>query len=810
MIAEERAVLALTEELHAKEATLGDAYNYAVMGAMGAIFAQAVGREYDIELAGDYSQISPEELGAIYEETIGFKPCIEGGKVKLQPGEERRRSGSHYTPRELTWPIVETTFRPILEALGERPTAEQILELKVCDPAMGSGAFLVEATRQLGDQLVKAWENHDSMPAMPADEDPILHARRLVAQRCIYGVDKNPCAVSLAKLALLLLVQGATTRIGDNLRYGDALVGLTRAQVMDFRWSDKQKKGGKAPDCLDAEDLKFRGDLCIAAFFGAGKDKDREALRIQYQAKLETWRQTGKGAPELRGIVEELRGGEKPVPPMHWEIEFPEVFGRENPGFDAMVGNPPFLGGKNIAQILGDVYLSSLKAFLTSNKGSLDLAAFFLHQMARLVRCDSAFGLIATKALIKGGTREGGLGSLVGRGFHITSATSPRMWPGGAAVHFVTVILTRGELEIERTLDGQPVVHINSHLKAHPEYKNPHVLAPCIVWSRGTTFLGEGFVLSAAEREELLTGSPESTAIIQQLMGGSDILGRADGRPSRFVINFGEADIHSASAYPAAFQRLVTTVKPQRDRLTRQIHEHCFWKHWDKRKELYAALAPMSQTVVFPMVSKHVVYSIAEDANSTVFSDQLGIIANGQLELFALMQSQVNIVWVLANSNRRGEGVRMSIRACLGTFPFPENWQTDPTLEAAGKTYYEFRAELMVRNDEGLTKTYNRFHDPNNNEPDIVKLRELHAAMDRAVLDAYGWDDISTDCEFLLDYAIDEETWGNKKKPYRYRWPEAVHDEVLARLLELNQQRYQEEVAQGLHEKRTRRVKHKS
>ena len=76
-------------------------------------------------------------------------------------------------------------------------------------------------------------------------------------------------------------------------------------------------------------------------------------------------------------------------------------------------------------------------------------------------------------------------------------------------------------------------------------------------------------------------------------------------------------------------------------------------------------------------------------------------------------------------------------------------------LKAAGETYYEFRADLMIRNDEGLTKTYNRFHDPNNQEPDIVKLRELHAAMDRAVLDAYGWDDISTDCEFLLDYELD-------------------------------------------------------
>ena len=142
---------------------------------------------------------------------------------------------------------------------------------------------------------------------------------------------------------------------------------------------------------------------------------------------------------------------------------------------------------------------------------------------------------------------------------------------------------------------------------------------------------------------------------------------------------------------------------------------------------------------------------------------------------------------------------RYNSSSCFETFPFPENCETDPTLEAAGQAYYEFRADLMVEHDEGLTKTYNRFHDPDETNPKILKLRELHAAMDRAVLDAYGWGDISTKCEFVPDYEPEE----GETAPVRYRWPEAVHDEVLARLLELNQQRYEAEVAQGLHAKTT-------
>ena len=134
---------------------------------------------------------------------------------------------------------------------------------------------------------------------------------------------------------------------------------------------------------------------------------------------------------------------------------------------------------------------------------------------------------------------------------------------------------------------------------------------------------------------------------------------------------------------------------------------------------------------------------------------------------------------------------------CFETFPFPDGWETHPALEAAGKSYYDFRAALMIENDEGMTKTYNRFHDPDERDPRIEELRGLHAAMDRAVLQVYGWDDIPTDCEFLLDYEIDEESWGRKKKPWRYRWPDAVRDEVLTRLLALNAERAAEERITG-------------
>jgi hypothetical protein len=142
------------------------------------------------------------------------------------------------------------------------------------------------------------------------------------------------------------------------------------------------------------------------------------------------------------------------------------------------------------------------------------------------------------------------------------------------------------------------------------------------------------------------------------------------------------------------------------------------------------------------------------------------------------------------------DDLRYTPSDCFETFAFPKNWKSDPALETAGKVYYEFRANLMIRNNEGLTKTYNRFHDPNEESHDVLRLRELHAAIDRAVLNAYGWKDIQPTCEFFHEFDDEEDEDENgrpKRKKYRYRWPEAIHDEVLARLLELNRQRAEEE-----------------
>ena len=182
----------------------------------------------------------------------------EAGSLLLQPNEERRRSGSHYTPRALTEPIVRRTLEPVLARLrkaagGSAPRPEAVLGLKVCDPAMGSGAFLVEACRQLGDALIEAWKIHGGRTEIPPDEDETIFARRLIAQKCLYGVDRNPLAVDLAKLSLWLVTLAKDhplTFLDHALRAGDSLVGLSRNQIERMDWKTS------APDAPAEEEVR--------------------------------------------------------------------------------------------------------------------------------------------------------------------------------------------------------------------------------------------------------------------------------------------------------------------------------------------------------------------------------------------------------------------------------------------------------------------------------------------------------------------------------------------------------------------------
>ena len=787
---------------------------------------------------------------ALAKRTSESQPgLIPKGRLYLQPGEERRRTGSHYTPRKLTAPIVETTLRPVLERLGKEPTPKQLLALKVCDPAMGSGAFLVEACRQLADQLVAAWQRTESTPVIPPDEDVTLHARRLVAQQCLYGVDKNPLAVDLARLSMWLVTFAKLhpfTFVDHALRCGDSLVGLSREQLASFAWDVRagisqpaaqlgtirtsvsqavtQAESlrrqihaiGDPPDLAELTELwrqaqdqlhhvRLIGDLVIAAFFSETTDKARRRQLDDLGPKVSTWLQVGDHQAELSGQVQELREGAHGVTPFHWEIEFPEVFG-DHGGFDCFVGNPPFAGKNTIAHGNALAFLDWCKTIHEGAHGNADLVAHFYRRAFSLLRHGGTFGLIATNTIAQGDTRSTGLRFVCTHGGEIYAATRRLKWPGLAAVVVSVVHVYRGPWPQARILDGREVPFISAYLFHGGGHDNPHLLKSNEGQSfQGSIVLGMGFTFddtdqsgvanSLAEMHRLVAKDPRNAERIFPYLGGEEVNTSPTHAHHRYVIHFGDMTEQEARRWPDLMAIVEAKVKPERLKQNDRGAKDKWWQFIRPRPELHEAIAGLERVIAIARVGQHGSFTFLHAG--TVFSEGLVVFPLPTYAAFVALQSGAHEVWARFFGSSMKDDLRYTPSDCFETFPFPPGWQSDPNLEAVGQQYYDVRATLMVERGEGLTKIYNRFHDPNEHDPQIVRLRELHAAMDRAVLTAYGFTDLPTACDFFLDYEIDQATFGDKKKPYRYRWPDPVRDEVLARLLDLNHQRHQAESLSG-------------
>ena len=652
----------------------------------------------------------------------------ETGALLLQPNEERRRSGSHYTPRALTGPIVRRTLEPVLARLRESggdsaPRPEAVLDLKVCDPAMGSGAFLVEACRQLGDTLIETWKIHGGRPAIPTDEDETVFARRLVAQKCLYGVDRNPLAVDLAKLSLWLVTLAEDhplTFLDHALRAGDSLVGLSRDQIERLDWKTsapdaagkkevrkvfsreqlermdwvgkaryifaKQEVGealsrvialrqqirnaGEAvPDAArralweDAKaamsTVRLFGDLIVAAFFGETKPVARERERRGLAADV-----LGGRAEDHRSWIEELRAADLPLAPFHWEIEFPEVFDRENPGFDAFVGNPPF-GGKNTVNAANPPrYLDWLKETHRESHGNSDLVAHFFRRGFHLLREGGTLGLIATNTIAQGDTRSTGLRWICENGGVIYHATRRFKWLGQAAVVVSVIHLGRGGVPGGKRLDGKSASRITAFLFDQGGHQNPVTLSAnagrsfqgSIVLGMGFTFDdtdGKGVATPLAEMRRLIASDQRNKEVIFPYIGGEEVNASPTQAHHRYVINFRDFPLRRgdlgeswsaaderqrlawlrsgivpddyrgpvAADWPDLLEIVELKVLPERVRQKDRGAKEKWWQFIRPRSELYATISSLDQVLVISRVGEHCAFGFLPQR--FIFSERL-------------------------------------------------------------------------------------------------------------------------------------------------------------------------------------------
>jgi hypothetical protein len=361
-----------------------------------------------------------------------------------------------------------------------------------------------------------------------------------------------------------------------------------------------------------------------------------------------------------------------------------------------------------------------------------------------------------------------------------------RPWPGTASLEVALVWIRRGTWAALFVLDDQPVSGITAFLTPPGTVTGkPHRLKANEDKSfQGSIVLGMGFVLTPEEAQRFIDKDPKNKDVLFPYLNGEDLNSRPDQSPSRWVINFFDWPIEKAMQYSDCFRIVEETVKPERMRNKRKERREKWWQYAEKCPALYQTITGMERVLVCPVFTKWL--SFVWVPTGIVYMNKLYIFALDSDAAFPVMQSQLHELWAREYSATLETRLQYAPTDCFETFPFPAELAA---LNTIGKSYHDHRRHIMLARQEGLTKTYNRFHDPDDTAADIAELRRLHVEMDQAVAAAYGWTDLDLGHDF-----------GVTKQGLRYTISELARREVLARLLKLNHERYAEEVKQGLHE----------
>ncbi|WP_290576543.1 Eco57I restriction-modification methylase domain-containing protein [Ketobacter sp.] len=790
----------------------------------------------------------------------GYPLIYPKGAFMVATGSDRRETGTHYTPKSLTESIVKGTLEPIVyvgPAEGtERKdwklkTPEELLDLKICDLAMGSGAFLVQVCRWLSERLLEAWaqaesqnkfitgegivvDNISNQEPMTGDaEERSVNARRLISERCLYGVDINPLAVELAKLSIWLVTLAKGRPFGfldHNLRHGDSLLGITDLEQLYYldmnvgKGSEKKLFAQKIEEAvkeaielrlelrkrpiLDIHDVEIMAhldqkareklelpDLVADALVGeilkANGGKVDTALLSIVAGK--TFEGDFEGSTLLRaqadiGLNTDIQTGKYRRKPFHLCLQFPEVFCGNKGGFDAVVGNPPYMGGRLIGKHFGKAYFNYLDILRNGKKGSPDICVFFILRSFSVVNTTGSIGLITSNSVRDTGNRIVGLDQVVSNGGVIFNAARDFQWPGKANVVVSLIFISKLEWKAAQILDGKEVRYISGGLDPLDNTKVTKLKSMKGINSQGYSIMGEGFILNESERATIVSADPKSEEVIYPYYNGDDLLELEEISPKRWIIDFENRTEAEARHYIACFQRVEELVEPFRSEQKGQIHQSCFWKYWDMRPSLRSFLKESESALALPIVAKYIVFRFVP--SNAVYNHKLKIIFDSSFSMFAVLQSSIHDIWARWMSGQLGSTtINYSSSRSLDTFPLPDEKEQKSLLHSAGKDYDNARSESMKGLSVGSTQLYNLVNDASKTHVLVENVRSHIVLMDKSVLQAYGWNDIN------LSHGFHHVSYLPEGKNTRFTISESAREELLNRLALLNKERHEKEIS---------------
>lgn len=775
--------------------------------------------------------------GLIARDLRGIPIVVAADGLVVKKTSERRNSGTEYTPRSLAEEIVQYALEPLAYAPGARDgvprenwvlrPSDELLALRIVDPACGSGAFLVSACRFLADRVAEAW----AAEGRATDDDVVRDAQRLVAQRCLFGVDRDVMAVEMAKLSLWLLTFSRGKPFGfldHALREGDSLLGITsldqltalhldpdrgldlhRSTLFDRSGAllrlvgkareSRQEIEEEPPRSLEDAERKARlqaraetatetarlaadGVIAIELALSDRPAKEREAALLELADEVAVI--LDDDDPAQRAALRERVAmrlnmnrpeGSPPRRPLHWPLEFPEVFDGRG-GFDVVIGNPPFLNGRSITVQFGIDYRALLqRSIAQGRKGHADLVAYFVLRAAQI---GGRFATLATNSISQGDTREVALDALCASNWRIVRAQKSRAWPGSASVHISQLWCVSGVSNERAVLEGRSVGAISPLLVPESRWlQNPQRLSENRNMAyQGSLVLGKGFVISPLEARAMIALNEKNEKVIRPYINASDICTIPTLVPPRFVIDFRDWSEASAKQFTEPYDHLRKTVYSERNSSEKRRQ---WWIHWRRRAELYRRISLYKEIIALPRHSKYV--TPVRLPSTYVYSEALVLFASESYGLQGVLTSGIHQAWSRARGSTLKSDLRYTPTDCFETFPLPAD---DRRVAEVMRDLQALRTDLMHARSHGVTALYNVVHDSRCLDAEVEALRSLHEALDAAVAAAYRWSDLN------IAYGFHQMEEG-----LRWTFAEETRVELIDRLGELNAERAQTEAA---------------
>ena len=730
----------------------------------------------------NYAALNVEEFGSVYEGLLEYEPEFNGDGRELRfgfrQGTARAATGSHYTPDDLVQPLIRHSLDHLIATRLKADDPEAaLLDLRVADIACGSGHILLAAARRIATELavVRTGEKQPSpSPYRAALRDAIRH--------CIYGVDVNPLAVELCKVALWLEahIPGQPLNFLDHhIKCGNAIVGFARREELGqgvpteaFKTlPGDNKEVAAAYRKRNKDDLKhqeqasfdftpeFRGHLDAVLEEWRSLSALPEKTPAQIEAKKERFAAFAHGehADLLRTIgdipvaqfyIPKVPGNESKLLTDgefrgYWRGQLaPQGRGAEEArglgvtrrffhwflefpeimergGFDCILGNPPYLGGQALSGTYGHAFCECMK-WLYAPTGLSDLVVYFLRRIYGLLREGGFTTIITTNSIVDGDNRRDGLEQVVAVGAQINMAIRGMKWPGTANLVVSLLAVHKGEWSGPRMLDNQPVTLINTFFEEGEEVAEPNSMAENRDQVfQGSIFLGDGFLLSHEEAARLRASDTRNAEVIMPVINGKELNNEPNQAPGRSIINFRDWPLERAQEYPQPFSIIEGKVKPFRATQNRKRNREVWWVYAEHRPGLTRAIQNLTHCFATGRVTKHMNFSVMP--TDIVFLNNCYVFTTGRWDLFAVVQCTIHEVWARKYSMSLKQDLQYSPSNCFDTFALPAGlWQTaDPALAGTGERYHAHRKELMQTLWLGLTKIYNLFH-AQNLSPEMV------------------------------------------------------------------------------------------